>query len=109
MNTLLEGLVTFFDHLTENCPVSNFFRPVLFSLFRVEVVRFTIIHPVPCAARRVIANQAILHLAYKVTERVYYVTLLSPPVADDLMNLQWLHKQRNKILALNCETRTFDE
>ena len=29
-----------------------------------------------------IANQASLQLVYKVTERVYYVTLTSPPVAD---------------------------
>ena len=31
-----------------------------------------------------IANQASLHLVYKVTERVYYVTLTSPPVADNM-------------------------
>ena len=41
-----------------------------------------------CAARGAIANQASLQLVHKVTERVYYVTLTSPPVADDLMNLQ---------------------
>ena len=33
-----------------------------------------------------IANQASLQLVYKVTERVYYVTLTSPPVADNMPN-----------------------
>ena len=35
-----------------------------------------------------IAHQASLQLVHKVTERVYYVTLTSSPVAGDLMNLQ---------------------
>ena len=51
-----------------------------------------------------IANQASLQLVYKVTERVYYVTLTSPPVAD---NMQYAPRAAPQIFALYCKTRNF--
>ena len=51
-----------------------------------------------------IANQASLQLVYKVTERVYYVTLTSPPVAD---NMQYAPRAAPQISALYCKTRNF--
>jgi len=56
------------------------------SALRVKVERFAIDRQdLDLGA---IANQISLQLVNKVIERVYYVTLTSPPVADDLMNLQ---------------------
>ena len=44
----------------------------------------------------------------KVTECAHYVTLTSPPIADDLMNLQKLLEQRNKIVWFGCKMHNFD-